>query len=151
MRIDPDLLRFSAIDGDNRNELDFDVARVHRHDNGRDKVVSPSNEASSVPSRRAPGRWYLARERVLVSPLNEVDVRTESTQFTHPFTTIDSSPISPNHRQRRLKIWPRQFCSIDRKQAVVARDGSCRITAFIDLRLSPVPRLVFHQYCSLSA
>lgn len=117
MRIDPDLLRFSAIDGDNRNELDFDVARVHRHDNGRDKVVSPSNEASSVPSRRAPGRWYLARERVLVSPFKRGSPHREYPVYAS-FTIIDSSPISPNHRQRRLKIWPRQFCSIDRKQAV---------------------------------
>ncbi|KAL8364907.1 hypothetical protein RB595_003947 [Gaeumannomyces hyphopodioides] len=141
-----DLLLLSATDGDDWNGLDFDVARAACSivtTVGWDKgVFAVQSEASSgalsAVERPADG---ILRESVyfwcrLSEGAIDPDVRTDKYPVYASFHhwRFPHSDLPEPWRSVALpeNIHPTNSVPLAGKQAVVARDGSCRITAVID-------------------
>ncbi|KAL8282767.1 hypothetical protein RB597_010149 [Gaeumannomyces tritici] len=142
----PDLLRLSATDGDDWNGLDFDVARAACSivttvgwDKGVFAVQSDaSSGALSAVERPADG---ILRESVyfwcrLSNGAIDPDVRTDKypvyASFHHWRFPHSDLPEPWRSITMPENIHPMNSVPLAGKQAVVARDGSCRITGFID-------------------
>ncbi|KAL8383535.1 hypothetical protein RB595_010643, partial [Gaeumannomyces hyphopodioides] len=139
----PDLFEFRAIDGDDRNGLDFDVARAACSiittvgwDRGVFAVQSEaSSGALSAVERPADG---ILRESVYfwcrlsdgaIDPDVRIDKYPVYASFQH--WRFPHSDLPEPWRNVALPNNPNSG-PLAGKQAAVARDVSCRITAFID-------------------